>query len=208
MCLQVVHTHAADGCVGVARCADRQGGTRRSPPGGGRGVHSGARSRARARACAAWRGHEGVWFIPAPVGVALKAWKLLAIFLGTIVGIITTVRSPALSPLPACVCTYHHACTTFCTPPMCACVRLTSSVSLCLTASAAGRHRGAGPGRGHGDGRAALLCRLLRLLVRDPLVRLPPTASTASSQRHPASNTSTERALTRSPASWDPRCAG
>jgi hypothetical protein len=59
MCLQVVHTHAADGCVGVARCADRQGGTRRSPPGGGRGVHSGARSRARARACAAWRGHEG-----------------------------------------------------------------------------------------------------------------------------------------------------
>ena len=30
-----------------------------------------------------------VWFIPAPSGVAPQAWRLLAIFLGTIVGIIT-----------------------------------------------------------------------------------------------------------------------
>lgn len=30
-----------------------------------------------------------VWFIPPPAGVALKAWHLLAIFLGTIAGIIT-----------------------------------------------------------------------------------------------------------------------
>ena len=30
-----------------------------------------------------------VWFIPPPAGVALQAWHLLAIFLGTIVGIIT-----------------------------------------------------------------------------------------------------------------------
>ncbi len=30
-----------------------------------------------------------VWFVPPPEGVALKAWRLLAIFLGTIVGIIT-----------------------------------------------------------------------------------------------------------------------
>lgn len=30
-----------------------------------------------------------VWFIPPPSGVTLKAWHLLAIFLGTIVGIIT-----------------------------------------------------------------------------------------------------------------------
>lgn len=30
-----------------------------------------------------------IWFIPAPSGVTLPAWHLLAIFLGTIVGIIT-----------------------------------------------------------------------------------------------------------------------
>lgn len=30
-----------------------------------------------------------VWFVPPPEGVALQAWRLLAIFLGTIVGIIT-----------------------------------------------------------------------------------------------------------------------
>ncbi len=30
-----------------------------------------------------------VWFVPPPAGVELKAWRLLAIFLGTIVGIIT-----------------------------------------------------------------------------------------------------------------------
>mmetsp|Transcript_18866 Transcript_18866/g.41326 ORF Transcript_18866/g.41326 Transcript_18866/m.41326 type:complete len:566 (-) Transcript_18866:273-1970(-) len=30
-----------------------------------------------------------LWFIPAPAGVAVKAWKLLSIFVGTIVGIIT-----------------------------------------------------------------------------------------------------------------------
>lgn len=30
-----------------------------------------------------------VWLIPPPSGVTLKAWHLLAIFLGTIVGIIT-----------------------------------------------------------------------------------------------------------------------
>lgn len=30
-----------------------------------------------------------VWFLPAPKGVTQQAWHLLAIFLGTIVGIIT-----------------------------------------------------------------------------------------------------------------------
>lgn len=30
-----------------------------------------------------------VWFIPPPAGVTAQAWHLLAIFLGTIVGIIT-----------------------------------------------------------------------------------------------------------------------
>jgi di/tricarboxylate transporter len=30
-----------------------------------------------------------VWFAPPPAGVTLQAWHLLAIFLGTIVGIIT-----------------------------------------------------------------------------------------------------------------------
>jgi len=30
-----------------------------------------------------------VWFCPPPAGVTLQAWHLLAIFLGTIVGIIT-----------------------------------------------------------------------------------------------------------------------
>jgi hypothetical protein len=33
-----------------------------------------------------------LWFIPPPAAVAIKAWKLLAIFVGTIVAIITTVR--------------------------------------------------------------------------------------------------------------------
>lgn len=31
-----------------------------------------------------------IWFIPAPAGVTAQAWHLLAIFIGTIVGIITT----------------------------------------------------------------------------------------------------------------------
>uniref|UniRef100_A0A7S0VAM7 Uncharacterized protein n=1 Tax=Polytomella parva TaxID=51329 RepID=A0A7S0VAM7_9CHLO len=31
-----------------------------------------------------------IWFCPAPAGVSLKAWHLLAVFIGTIVGIITT----------------------------------------------------------------------------------------------------------------------
>jgi di/tricarboxylate transporter len=31
-----------------------------------------------------------MWFIPPPAGVALKAWHLLAVFVATIVGIITT----------------------------------------------------------------------------------------------------------------------
>lgn len=30
-----------------------------------------------------------IWFVPPPVGVALQAWHLLAVFIGTIVGIIT-----------------------------------------------------------------------------------------------------------------------
>lgn len=30
-----------------------------------------------------------IWFIPPPVGVTLQAWHLLAVFIGTIVGIIT-----------------------------------------------------------------------------------------------------------------------
>ncbi len=30
-----------------------------------------------------------VWFLPPPTGVTAQAWHLLAIFLGTIVGIIT-----------------------------------------------------------------------------------------------------------------------
>eukprot|EP00976_Prorocentrum_cordatum_P071599 1180396-Prorocentrum_minimum.AAC.1 len=33
-----------------------------------------------------------LWFIPPPAGVAVQAWKLLSIFVGTIVGIITMVR--------------------------------------------------------------------------------------------------------------------
>ena len=32
-----------------------------------------------------------IWLIPAPVGVTAKAWHLLAVFVGTIVGIITNV---------------------------------------------------------------------------------------------------------------------
>lgn len=31
-----------------------------------------------------------LWFVPPPAGVTLKAWHLLSIFIGTIVGIITT----------------------------------------------------------------------------------------------------------------------
>lgn len=31
-----------------------------------------------------------LWFLPAPAGVTAKAWHLLAVFVGTIVGIITT----------------------------------------------------------------------------------------------------------------------
>ncbi len=31
-----------------------------------------------------------MWFMPAPAGVTLKAWHLLSVFVGTIVGIITT----------------------------------------------------------------------------------------------------------------------
>ena len=30
-----------------------------------------------------------IWFIPPPVGVTMQAWHLLAVFIGTIVGIIT-----------------------------------------------------------------------------------------------------------------------
>jgi hypothetical protein len=33
-----------------------------------------------------------IWCIPAPVGVTAQAWHLLAVFVGTIVGIITNVR--------------------------------------------------------------------------------------------------------------------
>jgi hypothetical protein len=35
-----------------------------------------------------------IWLLPAPVGVSLKAWHLLAHFVATIVGIITSVRRP------------------------------------------------------------------------------------------------------------------
>lgn len=35
-----------------------------------------------------------IWCIPAPVGVTVKAWHLFAVFVGTIVGIITNVRPP------------------------------------------------------------------------------------------------------------------
>jgi hypothetical protein len=35
-----------------------------------------------------------IWLLPAPVGVTLKAWHLLAHFVATIVGIITSVRAP------------------------------------------------------------------------------------------------------------------
>jgi hypothetical protein len=38
-----------------------------------------------------------IWLIPAPVGVTAQAWHLLAVFVGTIVGIITNV-SPSLFP--------------------------------------------------------------------------------------------------------------
>jgi hypothetical protein len=34
-----------------------------------------------------------IWLLPPPVGVSLKAWHLLAHFIGTIVGIITSVRA-------------------------------------------------------------------------------------------------------------------
>ncbi len=36
-----------------------------------------------------------IWLLPAPVGVTLKAWHLLAHFVATIVGIITSVRAAA-----------------------------------------------------------------------------------------------------------------
>jgi len=36
-----------------------------------------------------------IWLLPAPVGVSLKAWHLLAHFVATIVGIITSVRATA-----------------------------------------------------------------------------------------------------------------
>lgn len=36
-----------------------------------------------------------IWCIPAPAGVTAKAWHLLAVFVGTIVGIITNVRLTA-----------------------------------------------------------------------------------------------------------------
>jgi hypothetical protein len=35
-----------------------------------------------------------IWCIPAPAGVTAQAWHLLAVFVGTIVGIITNVRHP------------------------------------------------------------------------------------------------------------------
>ena len=40
-----------------------------------------------------------IWFIPPPQGVAKNAWQLLAIFLATIVGIITQVKCPKLSTI-------------------------------------------------------------------------------------------------------------
>lgn len=39
-----------------------------------------------------------IWLIPAPAGVTAKAWHLLAVFVGTIVGIITNVSRHTLSP--------------------------------------------------------------------------------------------------------------
>jgi hypothetical protein len=36
-----------------------------------------------------------IWCIPAPAGVTAQAWHLLAVFVGTIVGIITNVRLTA-----------------------------------------------------------------------------------------------------------------
>ena len=49
-----------------------------------------------------------VWLLPSPVGVAVKAWHLLAIFLGTVVGIITTplpLGAVAILGLGACMAT-------------------------------------------------------------------------------------------------------
>ena len=40
-----------------------------------------------------------IWCIPAPEGVSAQAWHLLAVFVGTIVGIITNVRPCSLAPL-------------------------------------------------------------------------------------------------------------
>lgn len=39
-----------------------------------------------------------IWCIPAPAGVTAQAWHLLAVFVGTIVGIITNVRHPPREP--------------------------------------------------------------------------------------------------------------
>jgi hypothetical protein len=39
-----------------------------------------------------------IWLLPAPVGVTLQAWHLLAHFVATIVGIITSVRGQAANP--------------------------------------------------------------------------------------------------------------
>ena len=42
-----------------------------------------------------------IWLIPAPAGVTAQAWHLLAVFVGTIVGIITNVRPrPPDRPIP------------------------------------------------------------------------------------------------------------
>ena len=41
-----------------------------------------------------------IWLIPAPAGVSAQAWHLLAVFVGTIVGIITNVRPRPVDPIP------------------------------------------------------------------------------------------------------------
>ena len=40
-----------------------------------------------------------IWCIPAPVGVTAQAWHLLAVFVGTIVGISTNVRTRLSPPI-------------------------------------------------------------------------------------------------------------
>ena len=42
-----------------------------------------------------------IWLIPAPAGVSAQAWHLLAVFVGTIVGIITNVRPRPVDPIPS-----------------------------------------------------------------------------------------------------------